>query len=149
MGYWIECTHGCEDGGVWAENIVDLLNKHIDEEGWFECSCKKRGYIYRSYRLPEGGNFEPVLKGAFRLGSPDHIYQPFVFLAGDEANHIIDFIWVSHYKDLRPTGGFLRHGTGPGGPPVLAKEEILEIVFQLIRKGGIGPDEVKEMLDRI
>ena len=148
MGYWIECAHGCEDEGVWAENIVDLLDNHRDGEGWFECSCKERGYIYRSYKLQEGKRFEPILKGAIRLGSPDDIYQPFMFLAGDKADYDVDFIWVSYYKDLRPDGK-LKHGSGPGGPPVLAKGEILEIVSQLILKGYIEPDEVKEMLDRI
>ena len=150
MGYWIECSQGCEDTGAWAQNIVDLLDNYRDSEDWFLCNCGARGYIRKSYELQEPGEtWEPILKGAIRLGGPDDTYQPFVFLAGYKTDNVVDDVWFAYYKDLRSTGGRLKQGHGPGGPPVLGKDSVLELVLQLVLKGCIEPDEIRKVLDRI
>lgn len=76
----------------------------------------------KAFDLQEPGDtWEPYLRGAIRLGDPDDTYQPFVFMVSYEPDGTVNDIWFSYYKDLRETGGRLKLGYGPGGPPVLRK----------------------------
>jgi len=148
MGWLIQCNDaGCK-AQTWAENIVDLIDNHTDQDGWFVCShCKKLGFIEKSFSLQEPGEtWEPFLRGALRLGSADDTYQPFVFMVSYEPNGQANDIWFSYYKDLRNTGGRLKLGYGPGGPPVLGTEQILSLLKRLTLLGLIEKDRIKELI---
>ena len=140
MGWNIKCTNNGNVGESYASNIVDLLDNYRDENGWFLCSCGNRGFVHKEYKLQERDEiWEPILKGAIRLGDEGGTYQPFVFLVVydecDVEGDTIDDIWFSYYKDTRPEGGRLKLGYGPGGPPVLGKEAISNLYSDLIGRG--------------
>lgn len=141
MVWNIQCTNNCSVGGFRASNIVDLLDSHRDEEtGWFLCNCGNRGYVQKKYKLQEKDeSWEPILKGAIRLGDKGDTYQPFVFLVVDDERDVdgdtIEAIWFSYYKDTRRDGGRLKLGYGPGGPPVLGKAAISSLYSNLIGRG--------------
>ena len=50
--------------------------------------------------------------------------------------------WFSYYKDLRKSGGHLRLGYGPGGPPVLGHSQIVDLVGQLRKFGYLKAAEI-------
>ena len=99
--------------------------------GHFKCGGP--GFVERSFELQEPGErWEPYLKGAIPLGEPGDTYQPFVFLVSYKPDGPATDVWFSYYKDLRDTGGRLKLGYGPGGPPVLGSEQLLGLVKKLI-----------------
>lgn len=131
MGWQIECNNDDCGQETWVRNIVELLNDHCDELGWFRCAyCNGFGYIHKSYAVQEGWEpWEPFLRGAIRLNDdPRDTYQPFVFLISGEPNQQPHEVWFSYYKDTRADGGRLKLGYGPGGPPVLGVGKIAELV---------------------
>lgn len=144
MGWSIECLdnpQGCD--GAWASNVRELIEEHRNERGWFNCLCGGRGYIRKSYNLQEaGGTWDPILKSAIRFDEePENgeTYFPFVFLVGySTADMEVDDIWFSYYKDTRPEGR-LKMGHGPGGPPVVGKESVRDLVATLQGHGVLGP----------
>ncbi len=150
MGWSIECLVDCGEG-AYATNIVNLLDEHRDSKGWFQCKCGERGYIRKSYELQEPGEtWTPFLKGAVRCKtSENETYKPFVFLVGYEVNDTVDDIWFSYYKDLRHKGGRLKLGYGPGGPPVLNKISVLELVSELVRRECLRLDDVRKQWQRL
>ena len=124
MPWSIDCCNKACGKTTRVANIVDLLNCHRNELGWFRCNCGSRGCIEKRFKLQEGEGetWEPYLKGAIRLtDDPCDTYQPFVFLVGYAPNEEPTDVWFSYYKDLRRHGGRLKLGYGPGGPPVLRK----------------------------
>jgi hypothetical protein len=128
MGYWIKCSDTNCNKITYAINIVDLIKNHRDESGKFICSCGKNGYIEKSFPLQEEGEvWEPVLQGIITLGE--------------------DSLWFSYYKDLRESGGRLKLGYGPGGPPVLHKDTFLELLEKLMELDIISKEEVKRLID--
>ncbi len=132
MTWEIQCsTPSC--GSTKAKNIVDLLDHHTDQNGWFYCGkCKRHDFIEKSFDLQEPGEtWEPYLRGALRLGDEKDTYQPFVFLVSYKPNGTPTDIWFSYYKDLRGSGGKLKLGYGPGGPPVLATTQLAALVQRL------------------
>lgn len=132
MGWLIKCTDPSCQKTSWAANIVDLIQNHVDSNGWFLCKCGKFGCIEKSYKLQEEGKtWEPFLKGIISLGDPKETYQPFVFLVSDKCDGEINDVWFSYYKDLRKFGGSLKFGYGPGGSPVLGKESLKELLTKL------------------
>lgn len=148
MGWLIQCNNdGCK-GQTWAGNIVALIDNHTDPNGWFVCGhCKQNGYIEKSFALQEQGEkWEPFLRGALRLGDADDTYQPFVFLVSYEPNGPANDIWFSYYKDLRSSGGRLKLGYGPGGPPVLGTQQIVSLLKRLKELGLIDKEKIKELM---
>lgn len=147
MGWLIKCSDKHCKLETWADNIVDLINDHRDSSGWLLCQCGKRGYIEKKFCLQETGDtWEPYLRGIIPLGQPDDTYQPFVFLVSYKPNGRANDIWFSYYKDLRPSGGFLKLGYGPGGPPVLGKKDLLSLLRQLKDIGCLTRDEIMKTL---
>ena len=112
MAWEIQCgDKDCKKKTV-AYEIVDLIENHCDKEGWFCCSCGRRGYVQKSFDVQEkGAAWEPFLKGIIRLGSLDEIYQPFVFLVGYSPTDAPKSVWFSYYKDARPYGRAAEDGT--------------------------------------
>jgi hypothetical protein len=138
MGWLIKCCDSHCEQQSWANNIVDLINDHIDKDGWILCSCGKRGYIEKSFDLQEPGKtWEPYLRAVIPLGDEDDTYQPFVFLVSYDPRSKPTDIWFSYYKDLRPEGR-LKLGYGPGGPPVLNREKLLRLIKKLVRVGALS-----------
>ena len=141
MSWNIQCMNNCTDYGYTASNIVDLLDNYRDEgTGWFLCNCGNPGYVQKEYELQERDQrWEPILKGAIRLGVEGDTYQPFVFLVVYDQDNVlgdtIEDIWFSYYKDTRPDGGRLKLGYGPGGPPVLGQESIRDLISRLVDIG--------------
>lgn len=149
MGWLIKCASSECGKKSWAYNIVDLITNHRDDKGWFICSCGKYGYIERSFALQEVGEvWEPFLRGIIPLASPEETYQPFVFLVSYAADSEVTDVWFSYYKDLRSSGGRLKLGYGPGGPPVLGKPAYLQLVTQLVQSKVITPSEVASAVDQ-
>lgn len=148
MGWLIKCTDSQCGRETLAGNIVDLINNHRDNNGWLICQCGKHGYIEKSFDLQEPGEtWEPYLRGIIPLGSPGDTYQPFVFLVSYEPHGPINDIWFSYYKDLRASGGRLKLGYGPGGPPVLSKGSLLQLLRQLRDIGGLSQGEIENALE--
>jgi hypothetical protein len=135
MGWLIECTDSSCGQRTWADNIVDLIAYHRDDIGRFVCSsCRKFCYISKSFELQEQGEFwEPFIRGIIALGETGETYQPFVFLVSYKPDGEITDVWFSYYKDFRKSGGRLKLGYEPGGPPVLGKLEFLNLLSELKR----------------
>jgi hypothetical protein len=149
MGWTIKCTDPNCGQQSWANNIVDLIANHRDGEGWFICSCGKHGYIKKNFELQEPGEvWEPYLRGIILLGEPNDTYQPFVFLVSYEPSGEVTDIWFSYYKDLRGSGGRLKLGYGPGGPPVLGKASFLSLLPQLVATRYLTNQEVVSAVDK-
>lgn len=148
MGWSIQCNNATCKGQTWAENIVDLIDNHTDQYGWFVCEqCGNYGFIEKSFDLQEPGEtWEPFLRGVLRLGNPDDTYQPFVFMVSYEPIGIANDIWFSYYKDLRSSGGRLKLGYGPGGPPVLGSEQLVSLLQRLIELGVIEKNKIENIL---
>ena len=149
MAWIITCTHTACGEQTWARNIVDLLNKHRNTERWFVCShCGARGHIEKSFKLQEPNQYwKPFLKGAIRLSdSSNETYQPFAFLVGGSDDDPPGDVWFSYYKDLRPEGGRLKLGYGPGGPPVLDGASVVELLAHMLEHNCIDPAIVKTKL---
>jgi hypothetical protein len=148
MGWPINCVNGnCK--GAWANNIVDLIEKHTDQNGWFLCSCGGKGYIKKSFKLQEPGNpWEPYLRGVVTLAdNPNDIYQPFVFLVSYKPKDDPEDVWFSYYKDLRSQqNGRLKMGYGPGGPPVLGKLAVVELLSRMKSLGLISLSHLAKLL---
>jgi hypothetical protein len=143
MGWNIECSDPKCMKQAWAENIVELIDSRTDPKGWFLCSCGMPGHIRKHFELQEPGEvWEPYLRGAIRLGNPGDTYQPFVFLVSYEPAGSVNDIWVSYYKDLRTSGGRLKLGYGPGGPPVLDKERLLALLTRLMALQYLTKDDL-------
>ena len=134
MPWLIKCADSHCGRQSRAANIVDLIAEHRDKKGWFICACGKRGYIEKRFPLQEARKvWKPFLRGLIPLGAVGYTYQPFVFLVSYEpAGHVTD-VWFSYYKDLRGSGGLLKLGYGPGGPPVLGKPAFLDLLSQLVQ----------------
>src|SRR5262249_55595930 len=127
--------------------IVDLIAHHRDADAWLLCSCRKTGYIRKSFELQEPGDtWEPYLRGIIPLGDPASTYQPFVFLCSYEPTGPVTDVWFSYYKDLRSSGGRLKLGYGPGGPPVLSHQDLLTLIRRLIALGCISQPEIESIL---
>ncbi|MCX7817317.1 MAG: hypothetical protein N2317_07395 [Syntrophales bacterium] len=149
MGWSIQCNNPDCKEYTWASNIVDLIDNHTDSQGWFVCGrCGASGFIKKSFDLQEPGEtWKPYLRGAIRLGDPEETYQPFVFMVSYEPNGTVNDLWFSYYKDLRETGGRLKLGYGPGGPPVLGTEQILFLLKTLTKLGLIDKNKIIELVE--
>ncbi len=142
MSWDIKCSDPECKLTVWPANIAELLDNHRNDDGYFLCGCGRRGSIKKEYRLQEiGEKWEPYLRGAIRLGS-EKTYHPFVFLVSYGENEDVCDLWFSYYKDLRSSGGRLKLGYGPGGPPVLGRPQLTELL-SLIAKLNLADIESK------
>ena len=133
MAWYIDCRdHGCGYRTT-ARNIVELIDDHRTPEGWFRCRrCRRRGHIKKEYTLQEGGHpWSPFLRGIIEPPGYDATYRPFAFLTSEARDAPIDGVWFCYYKDLRSTGGRLKMGHGPGGPPVFGLDDMRDLWHQM------------------
>jgi hypothetical protein len=144
MAWNIKCTDLDCGQETWVSNIVDLIEDHRNDGGWFQCpSCGENGHIKKEFKLQEvDGIWKPYLRGVIPLGRPGDTYQPFVFLISYTPSGEATDLWFSYYKDLRSSGGRLKLGYGPGGPPVLNKAKFLSLLSKLVATRYLTKREV-------
>jgi hypothetical protein len=151
MAYEIRCKkHGVSK----CDDILDLIENRTNKKfgrngGEIICpKCKGPAAIFRSYKLQEKGRtWQCQIKQIVRIPSEIPTYVPYVlFTSGQEAGNVSDGIMVSYYKDTRGEGGKLKHGHGPGGPAVLGKDEVLQLIRHLIHGKLITAEDIKNIL---
>lgn len=152
MGYDFKCR-SCQQI-TWAANIVDLLNVYTDPHGRFVCpQCGQTDtFIYRISKLQEGPeeHWERWIKGVIRIDSGIPTYSPYVFLTADFEDGPITGLHFHYYKDTRThPGGRLKHGHGPGGPPVLGIEDIFTIIEHLIQNGVLTKERIRSFAESL
>jgi hypothetical protein len=150
MAYWFHCRECSSD--TWTANIVDLFNNHTNASGRFVCSnCKSTDtYIYKRSELREPGEiWERWIKGAIRIDSESETYSPYVFLTADTEDGDITGLHFNYYKDLRPQGGRLKSGAGPGGGPVLGVEDIFHILRHIIEIGALTKQDAEHRISQM
>ena len=149
MGWSIKCSDSKCSEFTWAKNIYDLIQNHTVKDGWFICSeCGKHGYIEKHFKLQEPGKtWHPYLKGIISLGDEGDTYQPFVFLVSYDPMDKPKDVWFSYYTDLRSSGGRLKLGYGPGGPPILNSSSIVYLLQRLIELKYISAKQIEKLLN--
>lgn len=55
-------------------------------------------------------------------------------------------LWFSYYKDTRPEGGRLKLGYGPGGPPVLDKDQVKRLIKELLKVNYLSKQEFLDLV---
>jgi hypothetical protein len=140
MAWLITCTDPNCGKETRAWNVPDLIENHRNPDGWFVCGdCEQRGYIARSSKVQEGGDpWRRCLQGAIPLSEPGSLYQPYAFLVSDEPDERPTMVQFAYYKDMRPQGGTLKAGHGPGGTPILTIPWIQGLVRRLEDLGCAG-----------
>lgn len=146
MAYEITCRT-CRKQSI-ASEIVELVQHHINENGQFLCShCGSiETHIYRESDLQEKGRkWKRWVKGIVIVGSDEPTYVPYIFLTASAEDLPPNGLHFHYYKDTRSEpGGKLKHGHGPGGPPVLEITDLFKILERLIAIGVISRNAVKE-----
>ena len=145
MVYDIQCR-GCKKTTRGA-NIVDLLNEHTDQQGRFVCcQCNStETFIYLESKLQEEGEvWHRWIKGVIRIETGIPTYSPYVFLTADSEDGPITGLHFHHYKDTRShKNGRLKHGHGPGGPPILGNKDLFTIIEYMVSLGILSKEDVK------
>jgi hypothetical protein len=152
MAYDVKCR-ACRSE-TWATNIVELFNNHTNSDGRFICSkCSGTDtFIYRISDLQEGPDetWERWIKGVIKIDSGIPTYSPYIFLTADSEDGSITGLHFHYYKDTRSQpGGRLKHGHGPGGPPVLSIDDLFTILQHLVSQGIISKDKVRDFAARL
>ena len=149
MAYPIKCPKCPEES--YPANIVELIDKHTNKKGELVCEfCGRAGaYVYQESALQEKGKeWKRYYKGIVPLPSRDRWYSPYAWLVADAPRARARAIQLCYYKDLRPDGGKLKHGHGPGGTPVLGKRELLHLLRRLAAYGVLTKSDVKSIFPR-
>ena len=157
MSSWvIKCCADPKHEKSYPDNIHDLIQNetYYNKNRFFQCpDCKKEGYIQKSYKLQERDQkgkqeeWNPLLRGAIKLGEENDSYQPFIFLVSYKPKRKPEDVWFCYYKDTRPSGGRLKLGYGPGGPPVLSIEQVLSLIKTVANSRLIGATTLKKLRD--
>jgi hypothetical protein len=151
MPYDVECRN-CREH-TWAGNIVALLSEYTDSVGRFVCShCESTDtYIYRESALQEEGEvWTRWIKGVIQIDSGIPTYSPYVFLTANEEDGKPSGLHFHYYKDTRrQPNGRLKHGHGPGGPPVLDNADLFVILRRLVEIGVVSRNDVKSFADEL
>lgn len=150
MPYQIQCRT-CQ-AATWADNVVTLLDDHTGPTGRFNCAnCNGTDrYIYKSSELQEEGEvWKRWIKGVIRIHSGIPTYSPYIFLTADTEDGDINGLHVHYYKDTRPAGGRLKHGHGPGGPPVLGLNDLFTIIKHLVDAGILSKEAVEDFAAKL
>ena len=152
MGYDVKCRT-C-DATTWAGNIVDLVKHHTTVSGRFVCvKCSGTDtFIYRISDLQEGPEekWERWIKGIILIDSGIQTYSPYVFLTADSEDGPVTGLHFHYYKDTRSRpGGRLKHGHGPGGPPVLQTDDLFQILERLVTQGILPKERVQNFASRL
>ena len=151
MAYGIKCR---DCGAVTsAGNIVLLLSEHHSDEAG-RIKCKKCGSTnahvpFKSKLQEEGQVWERYTQAVLTVDTGIKTYTPYVFLNSATPDGEVRGIHFNYFKDTRAQGGSLKHGHGPGGAPVLSKQELLNLLLDLSEHGVITAEEVEDVAQRI
>jgi hypothetical protein len=152
MPYYIKCTNSKCGEYTGANTIVDLISEHLDSVGKIICTyCGQSGaFIYRESKLQEEGEiWARWIKGVITIDTGIPTYSPYIFLTSQNEQGPVNGAHFHYYKDTRPDGGKLKHGHGPGGPPVLSKDEIFQLLEKMIVFGCLDVQEIIDFTDRL
>lgn len=155
MPYEINCRD-CKQL-TWASNIDDLIKEHIDSNGRFLCSrCDSiNTFIYRESKLQERDeNGEPDIwqrwiKGIICIDSGIETFSPYIFITAESEEGEATGLHFHYYKDTRSQGGRLKHGHGPGGPPVLGINDLFFIIQHLVSIGALSKAEIEKFVNKL
>jgi transcription elongation factor Elf1 len=151
MAYDINCRT-CNEH-TRANNIVDLLKENTDKDGKFVCShCGGTDtYIFRESNLQEEGEvWKRWIKGVIQIDTGIDTYSPYIFLTADSEDREPTGLHFHYYKDTRNSpNGKLKHGHGPGGPPVLSNGNLLDIIKHLIKIGIMSVDDIQQFINDV
>ena len=151
MGYEITCRK-CREV-TWANNIVNLISEHINPIGALIChKCGANdAFIYKINTVQEEGEvFERWIKAVITIDTGIDTYSPYIFVTSDTEGGDLSGLHIHYYKDTRPyPNGKLKHGHGPGGPPILCKGDMFTIITHLIRLGALTKAEVQEFANKL
>jgi len=117
--------------------MTELVKKLEDfvartrESRLLKCSCGHDGHVRKRFRLQDGKDWKPYLKGAIALRPKSEEFQPVVLLLSEKTGKGVTHLWFRYCKDLRSNGGRFKWGDGPGGGPVLKKEEVVRLLAHL------------------
>ena len=109
-------------------------------------------FIHRISNLQEGPDeqWERWIKGVIRIDSEIETYSPYIFLTADSEDGAVTGLHFHYYKDTRhQPNGRLKHGHGPGGPPVLKTDDIFNILEHLVRRGILPKTRVSDFALRV
>ena len=149
MAWQVKCSDNDCKKNTWASNIVNLIRERCDEDGWFTCRCGKPGYTEKEFKLQEEGQkWRPFLRGAKILENLSETYFPFVFLVSYKKDNPVTDVWFCYYKDLRNNNGKLKLGHGPGGPPVLDKRSLLDLLRHLTKIGYLSSKDIGNLVNK-
>lgn len=142
MGYPVKCNW-CRETHT-APEIVELIRRHRDKNGNLMCrTCGRDAYICRESGTQGGDAWNRYIRAAIpfrtRYGRG---FVPYVFLVSDSPRGRPTDVHFGYYKDLRPKGGALKHGHGPGGVPVFGKPQFLKLLEQAIAHDVVSPSDV-------
>jgi len=150
FSYEITCNDCAQKS--WAREIVDLIANHSDKRGHLVCShCKStNAFIFRESKLQEiGEKWSRYIKAVIPIETGVATYTPYVFLTTEDKNGDITGVHFHYFKDTRAAGGRLKHGHGPGGPPVLSKEEIFQLIRKLCAFGYVTSSDLESLLSEL
>lgn len=151
MAYDIQCRR-CRQY-TYASNIVDLLKKHTNVKDKFVCQyCQSDDtFIYRKSNLQEDGEiWERWIKSVIQIDTGIETYSPYIFLTADSEEAQPNGLHFHYYKDTRSKpNGRLKHGHGPGGPPVLDIENLFTILEHLVTSNILKKEKLKLFFDKL
>ena len=150
MGYLIKCL-SCKQE-TWAQNIVDLIKGHTINNGKIKCiKCNSsNASIHQRNNLQEKGEvWERYIIGVIPIITDSETYTPYIFLTSQVEGGEVDGIHFNYYKDTRQSGGKLKHGHGPGGAPVLGKDELFQLLKKLIDFGCLSKQNFENFIIKI
>lgn len=151
MAYDIQCRNCGEH--TWAANIVCLLKEQTDASGKFKCThCGNTDtFIYRESQLQEEGEtWKRWIKGVIQIDSGIDTFFPYIFLTAESENGKPTGLHFHYYKDTRSyPNGKLKHGHGPGGPPVLKNDDVFAIIEHLIDVGIFSKEYVQSCVAKL
>jgi hypothetical protein len=137
--------------------IIDLLN-NTNEHGLFIC---KHGHTSNTFIHRKVENLQEkdqiwdhCITGIIPIDYKSETYFPYGNLIADADDNGQPLGKATHFqpcyfKDTRQFGGSLKHGHGPGGPPVFAISHIFTILERLILLNLITKEELAGFLESI
>ena len=156
MSYTISCYNKSCGKSTWASNIIDLIENHTDnifgkDGGMIQCTeCgKTKAYILTNYKLQEGGHWTHYRRGVIRIPSWEDFYNPYAILTSEKLDGKIDGVMPNYYKDLRPKGGKLKHGSGPGGPPAFGRNEMMDLIEKITNSGFLSVKDLERLVKKL
>lgn len=148
--YTIKCYSEKCKKETWAANIIDLIDNYT-VNGKIKCgSCgSTNASIFQESKLQEKGEkWGRYIIGVIPIKTDWATYTPYVFLTAPTENGEINGIHFNYFKDTRnQEGGKLKHGHGPGGAPVLSKDEFFQLIEKLIDFGCLSIKELSDFIN--